>query len=482
MKSESRCAWTKFAMAQAPNSRKRSWFAVLKVLYLLGVTGAVFAVPAIEATQPLRWHVVSGLLAAQIVLLLIWGVGLAEISRAVWRLKWLFVFLILCYSLLPAEGRASGEAVFLPWQIPGTPWTATLNLSGLAQACLMCLQILTVILASAVVRLSGSGTDLVHGLRILGLPKLFVYSFDQTLDLLGSLRRPDADGRGRVPASVPEAAKPPPGLLAIVGRLLRGDVGEFLRRIQGGLDRARAQVELNTEDRLDRRLAHDVAVIAGIAMVMVSLKAVKLLPGVPFAPGLKTLLLFPLYTLAAHLTWSRWGGTAAGSIMGVIAFLQGDGRYGVLEILKHLAPGLVIDLSLPMTRRLPQSALVFCVLGFLAAIARTSTDLVLVLLLGARAEVYLFPAATMVPNLIAGTLSGFVTAFVLRGFPKGEPTPVACTPQTASPDSPQAARDGSSVGPPDGAGIESLSSQTREVGVRGDPQIEDQADQRPLSN
>jgi len=41
---------------------------------------------------------------------------------------------------------------------------------------------------------------------------------------------------------------------------------------------------------------------------------------------------------------------------------------------------------------------------------------VLVLLLGARAEVYLFPAAVLVPNLVAGFLSGFVTIFVLRAF------------------------------------------------------------------
>jgi hypothetical protein len=45
---------------------------------------------------------------------------------------------------------------------------------------------------------------------------------------------------------------------------------------------------------------------------------------------------------------------------------------------------------------------------------------VLVLLLGARAEVYLFPAAVLVPNLVAGFLSGFVTIFVLRAFARSE--------------------------------------------------------------
>jgi hypothetical protein len=75
---------------------------------------------------------------------------------------------------------------------------------------------------------------------------------------------------------------------------------------------------------------------------------------------------------------------------------------------------------MPLVRRLPPSAFVYCLLGFVAAIAWTCTELVVVLLLGARAEVYLFPAAKLVPNLIAGTLSGFVTAFVLRAFREAE--------------------------------------------------------------
>ena len=96
--------------------------------------------------------------------------------------------------------------------------------------------------------------------------------------------------------------------------------------------------------------------------------------------------------------------------------MQGDGRLGVLEILKHITPGLVIDIGTPLVDRLPTWALGYCVLGLAAAVARISTDLALVLLLGARAEVYLFPAAVLVPNLLAGWLSGFVTMFVLRAF------------------------------------------------------------------
>ena len=71
-------------------------------------------------------------------------------------------------------------------------------------------------------------------------------------------------------------------------------------------------------------------------------------------------------------------------------------------------------------RSLSRVVLKHWALGLAAAAGRITTELVLVLLLGARAEVYLFPAAVLVPNLLAGFLSGFVTIFVLRAFARSD--------------------------------------------------------------
>jgi hypothetical protein len=161
--------------------------------------------------------------------------------------------------------------------------------------------------------------------------------------------------------------------------------------------------------------------VSGIALTMATLKIFKLLPGIPFASGHKAILLFPLYILASRLTYSRWGATTAGSVMGVIGFLQGDGRFGILEILKNVAPGVVIDLAEPWMRRLPGWALGYCLLGLAAAVARTTTEFAVVAMLGSRAEIYLFPMAKLVPNLIAGFLSGFVTMVVWRAFDRAMP-------------------------------------------------------------
>jgi hypothetical protein len=381
-------------------------FAVLKVLYLLAVTAVAFMVPAFAATQPARWLVIPALLALQVAILLACRFPIGEILRPAWRLKWLFLFLVGCYLLLPAESPGAGDAV-MPWRIPVVGSVLQLNLTGLERAVLMCLQVLTLLLASAVVRLTGSGNDLVHGLRAFRLPDLFVYSLDYTLELLGGAKK---SGRGRGQGGGQG------GALSTLKQLLRGNISALVQTIRTNIERAGERIGPERGRHFDPRLAHDIGVVTGIALCLASIKLIRTLPGLPFAPGHKTLLLFPLLVLASRLSHSRWGATAAGSIVGVLGFMQGDGRFGVLEIFKQLVPGLLIDLGQPLVRSLPAWALGYCLLGLVAAVGRVTTELLLVLLLGARAEVYLFPAAVLLPNLAAGFLSGFVTIFLLRAF------------------------------------------------------------------
>ena len=384
--------------------------AVLKVCYLLAVTTAVFAVPAMPLTRPFAWPIVSALLTIQAIILAASRVGMDHVARPIWRLKWLFVFLLAIYALLPPDEPFTPERV-LAGHIPGLGWTVSINLSGLEQAALMCLQIVTVLLATAVVRLTGTGRDLVEGLHAFRLPPLFVHALDRTLDLMGAGTH-GGGGRGRG-----GGRKQRTGFIALFKQLARGDFSAFAESIRSNIARA------GDPDATQDRLSYDVAVVAGLALCMASLKMLKILPGLPFASGHKTFLLFPLYVLASRLTHSRWGATSAGSIMGVIGLLQGDGRFGALEIFKHIAPGIVIDLGERVVRRLPWPLLGYCVLGVVAAIARTATEFMVVLLLGARGEIYLFPAVKLVPNLIAGGLSGFMTVFVLRVFAESAKSP-----------------------------------------------------------
>src|SRR5262249_36867599 len=305
--------------------------------------------PALSLTEPARWFVIPGLAGVQAAILLACRVGLRDVAHLALRLKWLFVFLIGMYALLPPENPSAND-MLMDWHVPGVGWSLSINLSGVEKAALMCLQIVTVLLASAVVRLTGTGRDLIDGLHAFRLPPLFVHALDRTLALLeGTHGRERGGGRVRDRSSSS-------GFFAVLRQVLRGDIGAFADVVRANIALAENQAGSDADPRVGGQRAHDVAVITGIALCMASLKMLKILPGLPFASGHKSILLFPLYVLAARLTQSRWGATAAGSIMGVIGFLQGDGRFGVLEILKHVAPGFVIDIGEPLVRRWPPLA------------------------------------------------------------------------------------------------------------------------------
>ena len=326
--------------------------AVLKVLYLLAVTMVTFIVPTISARSA-SWFVVVGLFAGQVTALLLTRIPVSDILTQTWRLKWLFVLLVGGYTLLPPENPASGDALLL-WHPLGSTWRISINLTGLEQAALMSFQILTVLLASFLVRATGTGRDLIVGLEAFRLPALFVHALDNTLELLGGARRQ----RGAT-GSRPDR----PGFFGVLRLIMHSDFAFFARTIRAKIETAAHLLAQSGAQPLNPRLAHDVVVITGITLCMASLKMLKVLPGVPFAPGHKMVLIFPLYVIASRLTYSRWGATAAGSIMGVIGLLQGDGRFGLLEVLKHIAPGLVIDLCHPLARRLPPWALWYFILG-----------------------------------------------------------------------------------------------------------------------
>ena len=405
-------------MAEIHRGARRIKIAATKVCYLLAITAITFMAPAFAETRPARWFIVAALLGLQILILLACRIRAPAVVRPVWRLKWLLLLLIGAYALLPPEDPSPLDTSVV-WHIPLVEWALSINLTGVERAALMCLQIITLLLASSVVRLTGTGRDLVEGLEAFRLPRIFVYSLDRTLDILGGARR--RSGRMGERGAGREGISTRLGFFTVLRKLLRGDIGALIETVHGNINLADAGTVGDAHRDLGARLAHDVAVVSGIALCMASFKMLRFLPGVPFASGHKALLLFPLYVLASRLTYSRWGATAAGSVMGVVGFLQGDGRFGVLEILRHLTPGVVIDLAEPLARRLPRWALGYCLLGLAAAIARTATEFALVAMLGARAEVYIFPAAKLVPNLLAGSLSGLVSVFVLRAFERSMP-------------------------------------------------------------
>ncbi|MEM6731997.1 MAG: hypothetical protein AAF658_10600, partial [Myxococcota bacterium] len=191
-----------------------------------------------------------------------------------------------------------------------------------------------------------------------------------------------------------------------VRRLIRGDTQVFVELVERSVRRAsRQQAEGQSPD---------FRLLSGLLVLMLSIKALKIVPGLPFAPGHKGVVLIPTYLLAASLTKRRFGATLLGSTFGTVSFLMGDGKYGIFEIFKHITPGLLADAMAPVLRR-TRSVVVFAAIGMLLAAGRWGTIALVVILVGAPSAVVALLAPVALVHLLFGAASGVVTAALLRG-------------------------------------------------------------------
>jgi hypothetical protein len=205
---------------------------------------------------------------------------------------------------------------------------------------------------------------------------------------------------------------------ASVKRLGRGDVEPIVRRLERQMDRAeRHAVEQGVGERAGR-LVQDVGVIAGVALTMLGIKALKVLPSVPFAPGHKLIILTPLYIVASLLTRSRFGATLTGLVMGTVAFLLGDGRYGIFEILKHVTPGLICDLTVPFIVRggRQPGPFVWTLEGALIGAGRFATIFTITLAVQPPSVAWAILVPGVTVHTTFGALSGYVSYHLVKAI------------------------------------------------------------------
>jgi energy-coupling factor transporter transmembrane protein EcfT len=378
------------------------------VLLLIALAIGVFLLPA--------WWMVG---AAAVVVAGLWlwaGLGARALARQLSKLAPLGVLIVAGYALFavdPATDR---------WVVIGFGWAEVeINASGAIEGVAMWLRVLAVVMASQLAR-AGDPRAIAAGLRGIGMPRIAAVAVDAVLDLMGGRGRGRGDGSGKGmgggKGSDPEGG----GFLNAFKKLARGDVGA----LAGAVRRHIGRVEQHLAERdpeLSPEAMRDAAVIAGVALTMLGIKILKLLPGVPFAPGHKGVLLIPLYLVAAQMTRTRAGATLTGLVMGIVAFLMGDGRYGVFEIAKHVAPGVVIDLLYVPTRGLARASRVvaWSLLGLIAALGRYATITAIALAVQPPAIVYAVLLPGLIVHAIFGVLSGLVTAPLLAALEKEQP-------------------------------------------------------------
>ena len=382
----------------------------------------------------------------------------AMLIRTFRKLSFFILMILLAFAFFPAEniqGDVGRELV-----VPGT--SIGLSLTGLLLGVLMALRMLTVIIASQIVQMTAKPGEFVAGLRGLLLPEVAALTIDSTLHLLGPQSDRAAGGGGGMGGGRHadrqaggqgggSAAAPEPGFFSIfnVKRIKQGDFGFFIELIEQGLARSRAYLS-SQHTKVDPKILHDVSIISGLCLLMMTAKLLKVLPGIPFAPGYKITFLVPLYILAAELTHTRFAATITGTTVGVISFLFGDGRFGIFEIFKHITPGLVVDLLAPITRRWMSkpSAIPFICLGALCALARATTMLAVVFFIEGNAVLFALVGFQGVSQVFFGALSGFVTFYLVKSLGRLKTAAGLAPSALSQPDTRPASNESPSTPPP----------------------------------
>jgi hypothetical protein len=137
------------------------------------------------------------------------------------------------------------------------------------------------------------------------VPVTAAIAIDTVLALFGAKRgnRGKGDGSGGGGGKKKgRSEKAGEGFWRSVKKMARGDVGPIVQRRQNQITQAESHVKTLEVPAAARERLQDIAVISGVSLTMLSVKVLKLLPGFPFAPGHKGMILLPLYVVAGLLT------------------------------------------------------------------------------------------------------------------------------------------------------------------------------------
>lgn len=399
----------------------------LQVLYLLALAVVLFVL-----RQP--WPLLA-LFGLQVGL---WGAAgtLLPVLRIFRRLLFFFLLILLSYAFLPLSGGAD-----IWWGADMGGWAPRVNLAGIEVAALMCLRVWTLVMASAWVQQTASAEGFVGALRDLRVPEFLAITIVVTLSLVAGQGGGGAKGGGRGKGGGKNRAGPEAGeqadeeageqadeqgggRLAGIGRILarigKGDWSFLSDSVTSGLERAQRGIAAQHPGMAEQRTA-ELALIAGVALAILSLKMMRVMPGLPLAPGHKNLVMIPLFLLAAHWSTLRLGGLWTGITVGVVSFLLGFGKYGILEVAQFAVPGLMADLLSPLLKarsrggRLAQ----FVLVGLLLGLGRFAANILVIVLAGAPQAAFVIFLPMLFSQMAFGGLSGLVSLAIIQ--PGGGP-------------------------------------------------------------
>jgi hypothetical protein len=376
-------------------------FTRIKLIYLIALAFIVFVFD--------QAVVIMALLALQLLFWFTSGLSLAGLWGAIRRLRLFFLIIVVSYAFIGTANPDQDQWYLLP---VGS-WVIEINLTGIQFALLMCLRVIMLVVASNWVRLSSPPGAFVRGLRKLGLPQLVALGIDATLDNLGGSGKGRGMGKGgghgrrrrRKAASAPDDD----GALTFA-QIRSGNIAVVTDWFARHFRKARRALGDQYQE-LPAHTLHDLTVVLSVSLAIMSLKLLQILPGLPLAPGHKNVLVIPLLLFAARATHGRFGATTTSLVAGIVSFMLGYGKYGILELAHFVVPGLLADLLTPLavassrTGRLAQ----FIVIGAILGLGRFAANFLIIVLAGAPQLAMVLYVPMLISQVVFGAVSGFVS-------------------------------------------------------------------------
>jgi len=376
----------------SPDSSTRA-----KLVYLITLAFIMFVLD--------QAAVITALFVLQLLLWITSALPVAGLWPAIRRLRLFFLIIVASYAFVGTGNPGSDQW----YRLPAGPWVIEINLAGIQLALLMCLRVITLVVASSWVRLSSPQGAFVRGLRAIGLPELAALGIDATLANLGGAGkgRGDGSGGGRKRR---DASKQSDDESLTFAQICSGDITMVTDWFARHFRKARRALADQYQE-LSPRMIHDLTVVLSVSLAIMSLKLLQIMPGLPIAPGHKNVLVLPLLLFAARATHGRFGATTTSLVAGIVSFMLGYGKYGILELAHFLVPGVLADVLTPLARASSRSGrlLQFIVIGAILGLGRFAANFLIIVLAGAPQLAFVLYVPMLLSQVIFGAASGFVS-------------------------------------------------------------------------
>ncbi len=264
------------------------------------------------------------------------------------------------------------------------------NSNGFFESLRIIARFLTMLFASIVVRSNTTSKEFIKGLVSLKMPENFALILDSVLSSIEEKLKNKNKNKGE------------DGKRIVLKRIIKGDFYVLIDMVNQRLAEAKT-----------RFTDSDLAIISAFTLIITGIRFIQIVPGFPIAPGYKNVVIVPLFIVAASLTKSKYTATYIGFLTGVIHFMIGIGRFGVLGILQFMAPGIVVDLLIRFTK-FSNSIFIYALIGISAGLARVSALILLSIAFRVPNEFYLLLIPFLISHCIFGVLSAPVTKYMLK--------------------------------------------------------------------